>query len=272
LRPSWLTKGHAETDFTPSNLLLRLRGVTDCSEEDVHKYYGLPITDEVVPAPRSQAVGPHAPTYVVQSAVLDDVAKYTIDKLVVVDFGEAFLARDELGSLLTTANGRAHLVDARRLRRHTIPLRRAGVVLWRPSSAAADVWALGCTLYQLRGGIELFEDFLSKTDEMLCQMVRTLGRLPEPLWRAWSARSAYFDDDGRPRDDSNADTTPFPLAAHVDAIGAEMENCLWQPPPPPSAEEAGQLCNLLDTILKMEPEARPAAADILEHEWFRSKA
>lgn len=33
-----------------------------------------------------------------------------------------------------------------------------------------------------------------REDELLCEMVLVLGRLPEPLWSRWTHRHQYFDD------------------------------------------------------------------------------
>jgi serine/threonine-protein kinase SRPK3 len=66
-------------------------------------------------------------------------------------------------------------------------------------SFASDVWALACTIFEIRAGSPLFDSFLSSDTLILKQIVETLGRFPEPWWSAWEARRAWFDETGTPK-------------------------------------------------------------------------
>jgi len=44
----------------------------------------------------------------------------------------------------------------------------------------ADIWVLGCAIFEIRAGFTLFESFLGSDVDILRQMVETLGRLPDP--------------------------------------------------------------------------------------------
>lgn len=66
----------------------------------------------------------------------------------------------------------------------------------------SDIWALGCTLFEIRTGRKLFDTFDDDQDEYLCKMAMMLGKLPEPWWSTtWEARKLFFEDnvdgDGR---------------------------------------------------------------------------
>jgi serine/threonine-protein kinase SRPK3 len=43
-----------------------------------------------------------------------------------------------------------------------------------------DIWALACTIYELRSMGRLFETFNGDDDGVILQMVKLLGKLPEP--------------------------------------------------------------------------------------------
>lgn len=64
------------------------------------------------------------------------------------------------------------------------------------SSPATDIWNLAVlfhVLFTYKTGL-----FLSsfKEDDILCEQVLLLGRLPESLWSRWRNRHQYFDDQG----------------------------------------------------------------------------
>jgi hypothetical protein len=44
----------------------------------------------------------------------------------------------------------------------------------------------------------LFETFSGDDDEVMLQMVKLLGKLPESWWTSWDARDHWFDENGTP--------------------------------------------------------------------------
>ena len=60
----------------------------------------------------------------------------------------------------------------------------------------ADVWTLGCTLYETLGERPLFEGFTPDKDDVIAEMVSTLGLLPQQWWELWQARGDFFLEDG----------------------------------------------------------------------------
>lgn len=70
----------------------------------------------------------------------------------------------------------------------------ANTVLSYPTPAT-DIWALAVVFNILfTDGCPLFEG--RESDEVLCDMVAYLGKLPEPYWTSWENRKLYFDDEG----------------------------------------------------------------------------
>jgi serine/threonine protein kinase len=102
----------------------------------------------------------------------------------IVDFGESFFSKgEEITKLLQTA----------------IPMSAPETLFKEPVGPGVDIWALACVLYWLLGGHTLFESFWASRDEVLVQMVRMLGKLPERMWYKWEERIGYFHKDGCPK-------------------------------------------------------------------------
>lgn len=60
---------------------------------------------------------------------------------------------------------------------------------------AFDIWALAILFHVLyAGGCGLF--LCGSDDTILREMVRLIGKLPEPYWSSWENRKNYFDDEG----------------------------------------------------------------------------
>ena len=64
-------------------------------------------------------------------------------------------------------------------------------------SPAVDVWALAVLMHMvLSGGSLLFSSYNGIEEEVLREMVLTLGKLPDRRWTKWVDRSEYFDENG----------------------------------------------------------------------------
>lgn len=106
----------------------------------------------------------------------------TSDGVGLVDFSKSFLA----------SSGKPAR-DPRRVHYYSAP-----EVLLDGSeecSAANDIWALACVIYEIRIGTSLFNNG-SGEDELLYDTVSAVGRpLPEPWWSTtWDERPTYFKD------------------------------------------------------------------------------
>lgn len=154
-------------------------------------------------------------------------------------------------------------------------------------STSSDIWALACILFEIRAGTQLFASFFGGTDEVLRQMIQTLGNLPEPWWLAWDNRYTYFGEDGKPRKPWPNDfplAVEYPLDTQIRDIGANDEvdsmsdtranldehSIIGSPGTRVSIAEAIDLEDLLHMMLQYHPNDRLPVDHLLEHPWFFS--
>jgi serine/threonine-protein kinase SRPK3 len=126
--------------------------------------------------------GPSAPKYIVQPINLEALdPKHLTDQACIIDFGESYDSSSPPEAL-------------------GIPLGYCSPELIFDGSVGVgtDIWALACTIYELRSMGRLVETFDGDDDEVILQMVKLLGKLPEPWWTSWDARHRWFDEDGAP--------------------------------------------------------------------------
>ncbi|KAJ8103489.1 kinase-like domain-containing protein [Lipomyces tetrasporus] len=147
-------RGVSPGDLNTSNVLIQLAHVDSWSDEDVYEQLGFPVTDK--------------------PANLSNIEyKWSTEKVLLVDFGQSFMLqtpppRNEVGFTMSYS---------------------PEVYFERKMSVWSDIWALGCAIFEIRAGRQLFESFL----------VHILGKLPEPWWSSWDKRHVYFDEDGKPK-------------------------------------------------------------------------
>ncbi|KAI1911545.1 hypothetical protein LOZ61_003763 [Ophidiomyces ophidiicola] len=65
-----------------------------------------------------------------------------------------------------------------------------------PLSFPGDIWTLGCIIWELFGSTPPFQSLFGTMDQVLKEHVEMIGKLPDPWWSQWEARSDLFDDDG----------------------------------------------------------------------------
>ena len=146
----------------------------------------------------------------------------------------------------------------------------------------ADVWALGCAIFEIRAGFPLFESFFGDYVDVLKQTVEILGRLPDPWWNAFEQRTVWFDEDGRPKTPGNqggADmalrTSKSSIREQLHLIGAQddapftNEGRMIEPTGVRLREEEIELLgDLLEKMLKYHPEDRIKVDEVVRHPWF----
>ncbi|SRR5713226_7382679 len=86
----------------------------------------------------------------------------------------------------------------------------------------ADIWTLGCTIFEICAGFSLFEFFLGSDIEVLKQMVKTLGQLPNPWWGAFKQYVLWFGEDGQPMSKQDQDRTGVLLKAYRTSIRMKL--------------------------------------------------
>ena len=204
---------------------------------------------------------PSAPTYLVE-AMSDIKAQYVTETIFIIDFGQSFFLEhppaDGVGTPLS--------------------YRAPEAIFDLKAGACSDVWALACTIFEIRAGQALFEAFFSTREEIVRQIVQTFGKLPEPWWEAWECRLDYFEEDGRPKKTGDSDSTQasmYPLVDLIKDIGFEDTSNTdqngreeAQKTAQVSPEEIASLEDLLSKMLKYTPKERISAEDASRHPWF----
>ncbi|KAF2994836.1 hypothetical protein E8E13_003232 [Curvularia kusanoi] len=133
-------------------------------------------------------------------------------------------------------------------------------------SFPADVWSLACVIFAVMGRGYPFAAVFPTKDEILCQHVDALGRLPDEWWTTWAARDQYYDDQGRSLDGSQGLSLKERLERFIQKqrrrFGmAEMED-----------EEKQAFLVLMEKMLKFRPEDRLSAQQALESTWMQNWA
>lgn len=196
------------------------------------------------------SLGPEAPVYSVMPAPLVISSDKVNDpRIVISDLGEAWLDGTGIHEELQTP------------------------VLFLPPEATfaknsigspADVWSLGCSLYEILGERSLFEGFMPDKDDIIAEMVSTLGPLPQKWWDAWLARGDFFHEDGQWKSEieRSHDSKSRPLLLRIQEMGRENDAEF-------SADEAVSLEKMLGSMFTYEPAKRATAGDVVGSDWMR---
>ncbi|KAI5795918.1 kinase-like domain-containing protein [Pyronema domesticum] len=133
----------------------------------------------------------------------------------------------------------------------------------------ADIWAIGCLIYEFLTGTSLFDLSQGTTPERLLdlQMVlmeEVIGPMPEGMWRGWGRGGRYF---GRRRRGANI--------AQLGIVGDQSQSLEQRFEKHKSAslstEESNQALKVMRWILCYDAEKRPTARELLECEWFNGE-
>lgn len=187
--------------------------------------------------------------------------KFLTDKIAVIDFGESFdiaAPSSELG----------------------LPPKYRAPELWLENkiNVATDLWALGCTLHEIRLGTPLVAPFDDEMDAYLEATVEALGPLPEPWWSTTKARSQFFeempDEHGLPVSVSDGKGDESRTLRSLVTGSLSFWKYGWNDNLQAlrldeQLEEIDILLDLLKRLLAYRPNERHSAAEIVEHPCFR---
>ncbi|PPQ86170.1 hypothetical protein CVT24_002445 [Panaeolus cyanescens] len=139
-------------------------------------------------------------------------------------------------------------------------LRSPEVIIGAPWDTKADIWNLGCLIYEFARGTKLFDPHweretsgLSPTQTHLSQIIGLRGDFPSSLLKTGSRTNLYFDDQGVLLQGGNR----YQITLHDLLSRGEY-----------SAEETLQLEEFLSPMLTIDPTKRWTAAQLLEHPWL----
>ncbi|KAH7137337.1 kinase-like domain-containing protein, partial [Dactylonectria estremocensis] len=175
------SQGICYGNITPNNALHHTRGFDDLTEEEVMQILGAPTRNQIFAGSVKGHAELNAPQYLVYPVKWQHVAKeYIGEQPCLIDFGQSF----------EVAHAPEYL---------GIPgsYRSPELILDNKMGFGTDLWALGCTLFEIRTGRKLFCPFdEDDDDDYLDFMVQILGKLPEPWWSTtWEARKTLWKDE-----------------------------------------------------------------------------
>lgn len=280
-------------DFRPLNILLRMKNLDHLSEEELYSLFGRPATAHV-----STTNGTVLPDFIPQQLVdpVDFTSdgfdhKYLADEICVIDFQSSFKMNEapDWWALPTSYCPPEWFI--RNFRRNATEWQDdgqthedSGVSNAQPTKSepingiATDLWALGCTLYEIRTQASLF-DWMEDESQQISDMARFLGQTPpKELFDAWDAwdlqgREEYFKDDGTATDgmknEDNASVLEDMIARPLKIFLLDKNGRRYERKSEITREEAALFADLLKKIMHYDPNQRLALDDILDHEWFR---
>ncbi|CAJ2505713.1 Uu.00g131070.m01.CDS01 [Anthostomella pinea] len=234
-------------NFCPANIHLKLQGVDDLSEEQLAAVLG-----QSAAQPSHQADSETQGLTIVQPVDWSRVdPKYFSTDILIAGFESSYDPRNPPEALGTPTSYRSPEVLIEGARR---------------ADYKADNWALGCTLFELRTGTELFGSGPdTEVNGVLLAMIKTLGTIPEPLWSSWADRRLYYYDDGTPQfmDDDFAASSPLEDLLTESSTTAASRNG------PIDSGEAKLLADLLGQLLRYQADDRVRADKAQHHDWFK---
>jgi serine/threonine protein kinase len=99
------------------------------------------------------------------------------------------------------------------------PYRSPELILHKVAGFGSDLWALGCTPFEIRTGRKLFSPFDDEDDDYLDAIIQVLGKLPEPWWSTtWEARRRLYEDEA---DEQGRAVATMKLKTNTDHSGEE---------------------------------------------------
>ncbi|KAF9767668.1 hypothetical protein IL306_015128 [Fusarium sp. DS 682] len=240
-------------DFRPANILVKLANLDHLSEQELLSLLGHP-EEMQVKTESGEELPTSSPRYLVQPVDLFRLGnEFLTDEICVIDFGESFKFSSPPEGLGIPEN--------------YLPPE----VLLECSDAigpACDLWALGCSLFEIRQQMPLFY-MIPTNDELIAEMVRFFGKLPEDWWAKWEAREDWFDPDGKWLRESDDWSLEVALSKPLEIYNVDENGKLGNKKSLESPEDEQKLLvDLLNQLFKYGPQTRISADEVLRHEWF----
>lgn len=238
-------------DLHTGNLLFNMPGLENWTFEEVYQRFGGLDREEIIRID-GQPATPAAPKYAVRPPDPAALIRYCLTETCtvrLVDFGEACLPT--AGELAREVNTAVRVASPE--------------VLFKDAAAIGmptDIWTLACTLYEIFGDHRLLESFMANADEIVVEMVRTLGKLPEPWWQMWGVRSRYFEEDGTFKTTPNA-SEERRVVDLKERVAKLIRKTDMTPDMELDEEESLVLVRMLGAMLRYEPSERVTASELV---------
>ncbi|KAI3140493.1 hypothetical protein CBS147326_2194 [Penicillium roqueforti] len=246
--------GICHGDLHLRNFLLRIPNFDGLSTSELYRRFG---TIDEVPIMRldGKPGEPHAPPYAIYPMALDMPSNKVDDpEIIISDYGTSFIVAQTPSPTLHTPA------------LYSPPEDFFNEPIIQPT--AADIWTLGVNLYELLGERVLFETFAWDRDDIVAEMVNTLGQPPMRWWDSWANRSEFFEKDGSWVTDFRRISTPVFRPLHQRLFdmgrGETEQTCQWDV----AGGELRALEDFLRAMMTFEPAERPTADQLLRSEYM----
>ncbi|EDN04048.1 predicted protein [Histoplasma mississippiense (nom. inval.)] len=227
-------------DLHLRNFLLRVPSFDNLTTTELHEHHSKPYEIPTRRLDEKPSI-PHAPPHVIYPMLWNIPANKVIDpEIIISDYGASFEGvysppEEFFNDHITTA---------------------------------ADVWTLGVVLYDALGERPLFETFAWDPDDIIAEMVNTLGQMPERWWDSWANRSEFFNRDGSWITNFQRISTPVFRRLHQRmwdmGRGETQETCEWDV----ASGEFKALEDMLRAMMTFEPAERPTAKQLMMSEYM----
>ncbi|KAI7765091.1 hypothetical protein LZL87_005804 [Fusarium oxysporum] len=174
------SQGLCHGEFTPSNIVFRIRNLDHLDDQGTYRLFGEPQRDGLGTI-SGEPTGVEAPQYIIGNLNFTSAEDLILDDICLIDFDQAFLTSAPPRKTLGTPPG----------------LLAPEVAVGKSASPASDVWALGCSILQTRSGSSPFSiPNVDSLANLLGCVSEYIGRMPT----SWG--EPLFDDDGLPTTDT----------------------------------------------------------------------
>lgn len=235
-----------------------MSGLDSLSEEQLLTLLGHPQPGNVITQDGADLPS-FSPRYLVPAVDMSRLeSKYLLEEICLIRFGQAYLTSSPPPDLGTPEN----YLPPERLIDHQKD--KVGL--------SCDIWALGCTIFEIRLQTPLFH-MLYGPDEVLNEMVSFFGKFPEPWWLRWEQRGEYRDEEGRMlRGRMDIDGEQYSIDSVLRGNKSVMRTVdgvlrvvkTMEVP----RDEMAVLKELLLRVCAYLPDERPCAGDVLRDRWF----
>ncbi|KAF8906815.1 kinase-like domain-containing protein [Gymnopilus junonius] len=246
--------GHG--DLTTSNILVNIKRFHSLTQDELYTVFGKPLKSKVefISNHTQSLYSTSAPLYLVEPIDFSRVdPKHFSTEIQIVDFGQSFyLNKPPLDGLGTPM---AYCAPE--------------LIFDHTASVYSDVWALGCSVFEIRTGAPLFDAFFGSKKEIVSQMLNVIGKLPEPWWSAWKGDNENASEGGIY---TLRDVITRAVGGSTDAGGGhphtDNSNTIWSENPAISSDEVDIMKRFIEKLLIYKPEARMSAEEASKQPWI----